>query len=137
MEANLPRARRRIKTKPNVVRRDTIYFIKCETSGLIKIGFTTRTPEARLRESQTFAATSLRILTETPGTLEQEKQLHKIFAATNHHGEWFDTSPELEDLIDSLIEASDGTSGIYSSSTSPEHSFLAEWIAGSIHLSVE
>lgn len=97
---------------------------------MIKIGFTSRTPEARLRESQTFAATTLRILTETPGTLEQETQLHKIFASTRSHGEWFNTSSELEDLIDSLIEANDGTSGIYASSTSPEHSFLAEWISG-------
>lgn len=102
---------------------------------MVKIGFTSRTPEARLKESQTFAATPLRLLTETPGTQAQERSLHKLFASTRHHGEWFTPSPLLEELIDSLIEANEGLSGIYSSSTSPENSFIAEWLSGYVPLS--
>ena len=94
----------------------------------MKIGFTTRTPEERLRESQTFSTTILRLLVDTPGTLEQEKKLHALFAAARHHGEWFQPTDKLNDLIYSLIEARDGMSGIYSSSTSPEDSFLAQWL---------
>jgi hypothetical protein len=122
------RSRRRARRSTSV-KRPTIYFVRCELTGLTKIGFTTRNSDVRLRESQTFAATPLRFLVDTPGTKEQEKLLHEVFNGSRDHGEWFRPSPELDDLIDSLVEAGEGLSGIYDSSTSPDNSFLGLWLA--------
>lgn len=75
-----------------------IYFIQADGLGHIKIGFTESTAEARLADFLTGSPVSLRLLGSIPGTAEDEKDLHRRFAAHRVHGEWFRPVPELLEL---------------------------------------
>lgn len=73
-----------------------IYFIQAEGIGHIKIGFTADADAAiRLAQLQTGSSVPLRLLGTIPGELEDEKNLHRRFAASGVGGEWFMPVPEL------------------------------------------
>lgn len=77
-----------------------IYFIQAEGIGHIKIGFTDGAdPGERLATLQTGSPVPLRVLHTMPGTLDDEKNLHRTFAAAGVGGEWFKAVPELLALI--------------------------------------
>lgn len=71
-----------------------IYFIQPEEGGLMKIGFA-NDPTRRLRELQTGSPLRLRLVAEVPGTIEDERALHRHFRHLRERHEWFRPVPEL------------------------------------------
>lgn len=73
-----------------------IYFIQAEGIGHVKIGYTDGDDVSdRAAALQTGSPVPLRVLGTILGTLEDEKNLHRRFAAHRVHGEWFKPVPEL------------------------------------------
>lgn len=72
-----------------------IYFIQPENGGLIKIGYTSKEPESRLRELQTGCHEKLIILATEEGSEVDESNLHLQFKSLRVRGEWFRPSVEL------------------------------------------
>jgi hypothetical protein len=73
------------------------YFIQAKEGGLIKIGYTSKHPEIRLRDLQIGSPQELTILATIPGNVETS--LHRLFANWRQHGEWFQACPELVSYI--------------------------------------
>lgn len=65
-----------------------IYFVRCEASGLTKIG-TASDPIRRLKEIQSMSGSTLRVMSLLPGGVRDETSWHRIFAPFRQHGEWF------------------------------------------------
>lgn len=65
-----------------------VYFIGCEVTGLVKIG-RAQEPSHRLRTLQCGSPTELRILRTVVGDRQREIDLHRRFASSRRHGEWF------------------------------------------------
>lgn len=77
----------------------SIYIITAPTIGLAKIGFA-RMPYQRLSNLRIGSPVPLLFAAFIPGTIENEKQLHRRFGQARSHGEWFEITPELQQLID-------------------------------------
>lgn len=73
---------------------DYIYFIRGETTGLIKIGFA-RNPARRLTNLQIGSPDRLALLGTILGMMEDEFALHERFAHLRKHGEWFEPGDDL------------------------------------------
>jgi len=89
----------------------TIYFLKPLNEDRVKIGFTTRTGNHRRREAQTYNATELLVLVETFGSKKDEAALHYLFRGSLIHGEWFQYTKDIQDLVDFLVDG--GSLGMY------------------------
>lgn len=77
-----------------------IYFIQADGIGHIKIGFTDSDDAvSRLATLQTGSPVPLRVLHTMPGTLEDEKNLHRRFSSASVGGEWFKATTELLAMI--------------------------------------
>ena len=76
-----------------------VYFIQAGPGGPIKIGYSSRSGAARLRENQTAQAETLILLAEARGTREDEAALHGQFNHRRVRGEWFENCTEIQDLI--------------------------------------
>lgn len=82
--------------------KDTIvYFIQCQTTMLIKIGFA-GDPMSRLSNLQCGSPTKLRIVAQVRKPQIYEKELHEKFAAHRRHGEWFFPGMELLEFIEAI-----------------------------------
>lgn len=75
-----------------------IYFVRCDVTGLTKIGWTggglgaSRSAGgvwARLRSFQTSCSTPLRVVSVVDGSRSDESDLHRRHADQCDHGEWF------------------------------------------------
>lgn len=83
----------------------TVYFIQTDPpDGPVKIGHTRRRIQARVSEGQTFNANRILVLAETYGTRDDETLLHDRFQHLRINGEWFQYSPEVQDLVMHLIQ---------------------------------
>lgn len=82
-----------------------VYFIRLGAAGAIKIG-KANDLKARLASLQTAASDKLHVLGFIPGDLAEEAALHRRFAASRLHGEWFRPS---RNLLEYISEASIGT----------------------------
>lgn len=87
-----------------------IYFAEAVGVGNIKIGFTDGPVESRIADLQTGCPVPIRLLGTAPGTLGDEKDLHRRFAAQRVHGEWFKPAPDLLALIGARPRECDGVS---------------------------
>ena len=67
---------------------------------LVKIGFTERDVDDRLREFQTGCPGILTPLLQMSGTRQDEQAWHERFAAARERGEWFRPVPELLQAVD-------------------------------------
>ncbi len=77
-----------------------IYFIQAETVNHIKIGYVNGDDASdRLAELQVGSPVPLRLIGTMPGTMEDEKNLHRRFASSRLSGEWFRSTPELLQLV--------------------------------------
>lgn len=76
-----------------------VYFLECETNGLIKIGFVNKIEDAnrRLRALQLLSPVPVRLLGIS--ALDYDKTLHQKFNHLRHHGEWFEPGQDLLDYI--------------------------------------
>lgn len=84
-----------------LIEQSFIYFIQSTMGGPIKIGKAIN-PIKRLEQLQTGYPEPLQIIGVTPGTVEEEKNLHHKFLSLRLHGEWFNPGPELIDFIKSI-----------------------------------
>lgn len=76
-----------------------VYFLQCGTDGPIKIGIAADTI-TRVSVLQTACPWKIRILAKyVGGGRALESALHKRFARSNTHGEWFLPTPELLQFI--------------------------------------
>jgi len=73
-----------------------IYFI--DDGQFIKIGFT-KNPDSRAAELQVGSSRDLHIVATRPGTMRDERALHRKFAHLRHRREWFQKEPELLSYI--------------------------------------
>lgn len=85
-------------TQPCEVPTQYVYFIQAVNGGPIKIGIA-YSPEERLAQIQNMSPVQLRILGVRRGGAQHEAELHKLFAASRLHGEWFEPSAELTRFI--------------------------------------
>jgi len=83
-----------------------VYFIAANET-LVKIG-TTANLRARLSALQTSSIHTLRLLATIPGGPTLEKLLHKQFRHARVRGEWFERTPELEELLQELASLPKG-----------------------------
>lgn len=67
----------------------TIYYIQAGKKGPIKIGFTKKLLEDRLKALQTGNHKKLHVLGSETGTKALEKERHGQFAFLKKRGEWF------------------------------------------------
>jgi hypothetical protein len=83
-----------------------IYFIGTLGAGVgrarVKIGWTARDPERRLRALQTGSPFRLALLATMPGTRADEYRLQKEFEFYRDRGEWFVPGPRLRSLLQRL-----------------------------------
>ncbi len=82
-----------------------IYFVRATSSGLIKIGYTGGDPLARMADLQTGSPERLELFAVIEGDQKFEAELHKEFARSRSHGEWFKPSRGLLGFI--AIRAAD------------------------------
>lgn len=84
-----------------------IYFLHDTARNAIKIGYSTDV-EKRFKEFCT-ANVSIRVIRKITGTIKEEKLLHRVFAAQNIAGEWFDISvDDVWKIEETLALAKDG-----------------------------
>lgn len=73
-----------------------VYFLRpVGLLGPIKVGCSEE-PKRRLEDMLTWSPLKLEIIATTPGTLKDESFLHRCFAASHSHREWFNPSPEIQ-----------------------------------------
>ena len=71
-----------------------IYFLYDGNS--VKVGFTTKAPEERLNEIQTGNPNKLKLIGHFPGTIRDEKEVHKRWEVVKAKGgsEWFNVNEQ-------------------------------------------
>lgn len=94
-------------TIPPQSRRGTgyIYFLLARdnlVTPMLKIGFSLRRPDLRLRGCQTGSPSKLELICVIVGTMRDERALHIRFKADHSHGEWFTYSGDLQDYVAGL-----------------------------------
>lgn len=77
-----------------------VYFLA--QGPYVKIGHTCDL-ERRLRELRMFSPVKFELLAVLPGPRDTEKQLHRKFSGSKVHGEWFEMTLALRELIDSIL----------------------------------
>jgi hypothetical protein len=75
-----------------------VYFIAAEPHSFVKIGWSKRSPLGRMVTLQTGCPQPLDLLACFPGTQDDERRLHRTFAALRFRGEWFFHQHKLKDL---------------------------------------
>jgi len=79
-----------------------VYFMKAETTGLIKIGISFD-PENRRRALE--SSEPLVLLAYMSGTVETERELHTRFSKLRAHGEWYNPGTELLAYVNEVKNA--------------------------------
>ena len=77
-----------------------VYFVLSVELGRIKIGFSARRPEYRVKTMQTGSADELRLLGWIPGAQVDETRLHDRFRSLRVTREWFRAELELLNYIE-------------------------------------
>ncbi len=80
----------------------TIYFLQMERSGFIKIGYTATDAAKRMAQLQTGQPDRIKLLGTMPGTMDDEKSIHRELSEYRVNGEWF--IPETVDIANHLID---------------------------------
>lgn len=75
-----------------------VYFVQAMESRRIKIGFSAK-PQYRLLDISTYCPEPVKMLGTMPGTSQDERTIHKKFAAHRVIGEWFRDAPEILEFI--------------------------------------
>ena len=75
-----------------------VYLMKNNRNGYIKVGFTTKKPEFREATLASEDPDITLIHSQYGLTMQEEKELHKIYANKRLRGEWFDLSGDEIDI---------------------------------------
>lgn len=78
-----------------------VYFIRCEASGLIKIGYSTDL-QGRVASLLHANPRGVALMASAPGGAVAEAAVHKKFRELRVRGEWFRTSPALLSFIEQV-----------------------------------
>lgn len=76
----------------------SVYILTSADNGLAKIGFA-KNPKQRFTNIQTASPLKLELAAVIPGAMVNEKQLHERFSHVRRHGEWFEITSEISELI--------------------------------------
>lgn len=76
-----------------------VYFVRCPVNGLIKIGWSGTFPNRRLSELRSGCPVPLEPVATMPGSMMDERDLHRRFHSDRSHDEWFRPSKDLDELI--------------------------------------
>lgn len=76
----------------------SVYFVRAKKSRRIKIGFTQLDPRDRISSLQTGSAEELELIGSFPGTMADEREVHRVLSPFRLGGEWFNGCPEVLDL---------------------------------------
>lgn len=95
VRASEPRAPRQASS-PEI---SWVYFILDEDAKRVKIGYSTN-PMKRLKNLQTGASGTLRLVCATPGGAKLEAYFHEQFSPYRVNGEWFKLQGTLALLVD-------------------------------------
>ncbi len=80
-----------------------IYFLLAESVSAIKIGFTREGRlEGRMADYRVHSPYEYDLLKLIPGTMVEERMIHRRFVKLKIHGEWFAYTDELKKFIDKL-----------------------------------
>lgn len=107
-EAFGPILRRALARDPREHTDSFVYFIAHAGTGRVKIGIT-GDPFRRLRQIQTHSPVALKIVGVLPNLEGLEREIHAHLSQTRLHGEWFDPSQELRDIIEAAFTAATGS----------------------------
>lgn len=80
----------------------SVYFIRAGSTNMVKIGFTDRDVESRLRELQTANPEPLKIIRVIPGDEHVEQKYHLRYWQYNKSGEWFDLPENIIQEIEQI-----------------------------------
>jgi hypothetical protein len=81
--------------EPPAKKQDANGFIYFADDGhFVKIGFATNV-SARIQDLQIGSTRAIQLLGTKPGTMADERRLHRQFAHLRHRGEWFKKEAEL------------------------------------------
>ena len=86
-----------------------IYFILAAELNRVKIGYTDRNPELRLKELQTATPSELEIIHVIEGNPSLEIELQKQFFAHRVHNEWFRYHEDIKSFIEADISKNSKT----------------------------
>lgn len=92
----------RVTVKKKVVQRDRVYFLYC--AGHIKIGYSGY-HEARTGILVRGFPVPVDFLCAIRGTVEDERELHKLFDGARQKGEWFALTPALRSFVKKKLAA--------------------------------
>lgn len=82
-----------------------VYFIKTKgMDGPWKIGFSC-IPQNRLETLMSWSPFELEIVAQVPGSFADEQYLHRCFARSHRHGEWFNDSERLANAVAQIAAA--------------------------------
>lgn len=84
-----------------------VYFIKDESTGFVKIGYSDK-PNNRLKSLQTSSANKLTLVKTVEGDRTLEFALHEKFAKHKVRGEWF-SLPSIDEAIAATCSAEQRT----------------------------
>jgi hypothetical protein len=102
------------------MRTGSIYFIQAEPDGLVKIGWTTRPPERRIKEIQLYSPVNLVLRATIPRVFKAlELELHHQFADNLSHGGWFEPHPDMPNVM-----VNDQRTGLGRQADDPSESLL-------------
>jgi hypothetical protein len=79
------------------------YLILNRRARCVKIGYSEKSPEIRLRNIQTSAPDPLELLGYWRGSKAAEETLHDALSAYHERGEWFRVAPELVRHLESYL----------------------------------
>lgn len=95
---------RKVEGKEDVARHRKGFIYFYWIGNTVKIGFSIK-PLNRLRGLETGAAEPPSRILVLPGTLADERRLHKRFDRQRSHGEWFRATVALNQIIQQMFEA--------------------------------
>jgi len=75
-----------------------IYFVKCEKTNYVKIGYTDNL-SSRLRAIQTHCPLKILLIGCIEGSKYEEQWWHKRWGGYRLRGEWFEATPQLYNEI--------------------------------------
>lgn len=78
-----------------------VYFIGDPNGSTIKIGYS-KNPWARLKEAQTGDYEALSVVATVVATVVEGQPIHDLFSAVSIEGDWFNRSPELNEVIEKI-----------------------------------
>jgi hypothetical protein len=80
-----------------------VYFIQC--GEFVKIGVTQSRAKTRMSEFMTGSPYEYSILAEVAGSVELERELHRLFGGYRHRGEWFRMEGEMALFMNAIGKA--------------------------------